>query len=126
MSILALRNAHKKLIDQNPVDVTITRKTKSEGNGGFTIDTSTVGPFRVRVFFMSSGGAIEVSTLGGTKIADNAWGMITDFRSEIKATSKIEDSFILEGYGEFTVKQVVPWKEGNLIVGYQAELEKVN
>lgn len=126
-SVIAMRKVHKKAIDQNPITITINRRTRSDANGGHLITPSTVGPYTVRIFFKSIlGGADELSTLGGSEIRDNNWGMFTDHLSEVKATIDIEDSFTVEGMGEFKVKQVYPWMILGQVVGYQAWLEKVS
>ncbi len=126
-SVTGLRKAHKKAIDQNPIIVTINRRTRSEANGGHVITPSTVGPYTIRIFSKSIlGSSSELSTLGGSKIQDDNWGMLTDYLSEIKASIDIEDSFTVDGMGEFKIKQVFPWKVLGQVVGYQAWLEKVS
>ena len=123
----ALRKANKDAINQNPVSITVTRKTSADSSttGGLAITPTTVGPYTVRIYSRAREPQI-VSSQAGTKNEDPGWGMLTDHLFEPKASSRIEDSFTVTGLGDFVIKHVFPWRLMGSIVGYQASLEKVS
>lgn len=122
----ALRRAQQQVIAENPVEITITRIERVEQNGGFDELQSTAGPFTVRVFQRNSGAfPQEVSTLAGTKHVDTRWGLLADWQADIRAGANVKDEFEAFGY-RFLVVSVYPQTVYGQVVGYQADLERVN
>ncbi|WP_238524580.1 hypothetical protein [Caldicellulosiruptor hydrothermalis] len=94
--------------------------------GYFEEVKSTRGPYTVRIFQKGYAFPKEVSTLAGTKQTDGGWGLITDWNTDIKATSNCSDEFDVPNLGHFRVVAVYPQIVQGQIVGYQADLEKVD
>ncbi|MCL6636029.1 MAG: hypothetical protein K6T29_09755 [Peptococcaceae bacterium] len=111
-------------IRQNPSEILITRTERTETEGGFEESTSTAGPFTVRIFKKGLGQQPkEASSLGGTGTADSGWGLIADWRADIRAGTHVKDTFEVPGLGAFAVVSVTPQRLAGQVVAYQADLE---
>lgn len=126
-AIEALRAAHERLINENPVTVTINRTQQIAAGGGFSLVTSTVGPFTIRVFQQSNRASdVKVSATIGEKHVDRSWGLLADHLADIQAGPRVKDEFDIPGLGHFVVDAVRPQRAFGQLVGYQADLEKVS
>ena len=124
MDVVAMRRENTLWsIRQNPSDILITRTEKTETEGHFEENTSTVGPFTVRVFKKGVGQPKETSNLGGTGTTDSGWGLIADWQADIKAGTNVKDIFEVPGLGNFAVVSVIPQRIAGQVVAYQADLE---
>ncbi len=127
MDIVALRRQHTGwAIQQNPTTITINRTEKTDVGGYFEENESEVGPFVVRVFTQGTRVPQEVSTLAGTKQVDRTWGMLADWRANVKAGPNVLDKFEVPGIGCFQVLEVYPQIVKGELVGHQVALEKVS
>nr|BDD46412.1 hypothetical protein 1 [Bacillales bacterium] len=52
--------------------------------------------------------------------------MLADYQADICASPNCTDEFEVQGLGKFIVAAVYPQMSQGLIVGYQADLEKVS
>ncbi len=112
-------------IQQNPTQITIHRTEKVDMGGYFDEATSTKGPFTVRIFAEGNRVPIDIATLAGTKQIDKGYGLLADNNADIKAGVNVLDEFDALG-GHFIIKAVYPQYVQDELVGYQADLEKVN
>ena len=127
MELVSLRRQHIAwLIQQNPVTVTVQRTQRTESNGAFTETTATRGPYNVRIFQQAERIPHEVSTLAGTKQVDKGWGLLADYQADLQAEPNVKDEFDVQGLGHFVVIAVYPQRVQGEVVGYQADLEKVD
>jgi len=127
MDLVALRRQHTKwAIQQNPTTITIHRTEKIDMGGYFEEIESEVGPFVVRIYQYGTWMPREVSTLAGTKQVDRTWGMLMDYKADVKAGPNVLDEFGVPGLGKFQVLEVYPQVVKGELVGYQAALEKVS
>lgn len=122
----ALRKAYKQSIMENPVQITVRRTEKVDMGGYFDEVTGQHGPFTVRIFQQRSGIPQDISTLAGTKQVDKSWGLLADYNADIQAGPSVKDEFDVPGLGHFLVVAVYPQKVQGQIVGYQADLERVD
>lgn len=114
-------------ISQNPVTIIITRTEKIETEGRFTENTSQVGPITVRIFQAGEDDKARTeSQLAGTKSIQSGWGLLADWQADMRTGPNVLDEFEVPGLGRFIVKSVFPQRVQGQLVGYQAELEKVN
>jgi len=111
-------------IGLNPVAITITRREKVETEGHFAENTSQVGPLTVRIFQYGGEKSRMVTDLAGTKGIDTGWGLLADWEADLRAGPNVRDEFNSD-LGFFVIKSVYPQKIQGEVVGYQAELEKV-
>jgi hypothetical protein len=111
-------------IQQNPVQIFINRTEKIKSGGGFTEVKSSKGPFTVRLFQQGLKTPQDVSTLAGTKKVDKGWGMIADFRADLKSGTNVIDEFDTKD-GHFRIINIYPQTVFDQTVGYQCDLEKV-
>lgn len=127
MDIVTLRRQNITwTIKQNPVTITIKRTEKIDKGGYFGEIKSEKGPYTVRIFQRGMQIPMEVSNLGGIKQTDRGWGLLAGAEAEIKAGANVLDEFEVEGLGKFQVLAVYPQIVQSEIIGYQADLEKVN
>lgn len=113
-------------IQQNPTEITIQRTVKVDRGGYFEEETNEVGPFTVRIFLKGSQLPQEVSTLAGKKQEDRGWGLLAGEDAQVMAGTNAKDEFEVPGIGRFQVVSVYPLLVRGVIVGYQADLEKVS
>ena len=126
MMVKALREAVRRVIAENPTEITIQRREKIEQDGGFAEQESTAGPFTVRIFQRESSALPQtVSTLAGTAQVDTRWGLIADFEADIRAGSTVVDEFVAFGQ-RFRIVAVYPHILGGQVISYRADLERVN
>lgn len=127
MDLVKLRRRHTAwAIQQNPTVIDIKRTEKTDAGGYFEEAESEVGPFTVRIFAQGTQVPQEVSTLAGIKQLDKAWGILADWKADIKAGPNTLDEFEVPGMGSFQVVGVFPQVVNNELVGHQAILEKVS
>jgi len=128
MDILsALCAAHRRMIAENPVQVTISRTERVEQNGAFAEVKSQHGPYTVRLFQnLSQRSAREVTVTPGTKQTDTRWGLAADESADLRAGPDVTDEFEVAGVGSFRVTAVYPLMLAGATYGYQAELERVS
>ncbi|MDD3927280.1 MAG: hypothetical protein PHT33_11550 [bacterium] len=112
-------------IRQNPTEITITRTTKTPYKGGHKDETAEIGPLIVRIYSNSRRQPQLQSERQGTRITDGNWGMLADWRVDIRCGSDVTDEFET-ALGRFRVAQVKPQLLGNEIIGYQCDLERVS
>mgnify|MGYP000159202564 CR=1 FL=1 len=122
----ALRKAQAQAIAENPVQITVQRTEKVDMGGHFNEVTSQHGPFTVRIFQQGSRIPHEISTLAGTKQVDKGWGLLADYQTDLRAGPNVKDEFDVTGLGHFLVIAVYPQRVQGQIVGYQADLERVD
>jgi len=111
-------------INQNPVTITITRKEKIKTEGHFIENISQFSPLTVRIFQMSRNIKIE-SQIIGTREIDTGWGLLADWQADLRAGPNVQDEFEVPGMGYFVIKAVYPQKIHGQIIGYQAELRRI-
>lgn len=123
--IAAIRRKHIAWnISQNPTQITIHRKEKVRKGGGYEEVESNLPPIVVRIFITRSLLSQTVSVLAGTKQTDKIYCLLADEHADIKAGPNVTDRF--EALGEtFEVISVQPQVVQGVIVGYQADLERV-
>lgn len=127
MDIVSLRRQHTGwAIQQNPTTITINCTEKTDMGGYFEEKESEVGPLVVRIYQYGTWIPQDVSTLAGTKQVDKTWGMLADWRADIKAGPNVLDEFEVPGIGNFQVLEVYPQVVKGELVGYQVALEKVS
>lgn len=112
-------------IEQNPTDITINRTVKIRTGGGFTEKKSQAGPFTVRIFQNREFILKEISQLSGTKQKFSDFGLLANYQTDIQDGPNVKDEFEVEGLGYFVVEKVNPQIVHGEIVGYQADLERV-
>lgn len=121
----ALRAMQQAKIQENPVQITITRTAKVRQGGGFAEgEPEAVGPLTVRVYQSNTRRNPQVGSLAGTQ-ERQGWGLMADHTADLKDGPLITDLFEVADIGRFTIKQVRPLKTLGAVYGYQAELEKV-
>jgi len=111
-------------ISQNPTIITIHRKEKVRKGGGYTDVESDLLPVTVRIFTARSQIPQTVSVLAGTKQTDKIYSLLADGLADIKASPEVTDHFIALGE-KFEVVSVQPQVVHGVIVGYQADLERM-
>lgn len=127
MNLAELRRKHIEwAINQNPTEIEIKRTEKKRAGGGFKEETTTHGPFVVRIFSKRTTTPREVSTLAGTKEVNTSWSLLADADVNIQASSTVKDEFEADNLGRFEVISVRPQIIDGEIVGYQAELERLS
>ena len=127
MNMVALRRQHTAwAIQQNPTTIIINRTEKTDVGGCFEEVKSEAGPFTVRIFTQGTQVPQEVSTLAGIKQLDKTWGMLADWKADIKAGPNVLDEFEVPGLGSFRVLAVFAQVVNDGMVGNQAILEKVS
>jgi hypothetical protein len=112
-------------IRQSPTEITITRTTKVPYKGGHREDTQEIGPLTVRIYSNYRRQPQLQSERQGTRITDGNWGMLADWRADIRCGSDVTDEFET-ALGRFKVSQVKPQLLGCEIAGYQCDLERVS
>ncbi len=126
-TLSALRAAHRRMIAENPVQVTISRTERVEQNGAFAEVKSQHGPYIVRLFQnLSQRSAREVTVTPGTKQTDARWGLAADESADLRAGPEVTDEFEVDGGGSFRITAVYPLMLAGSVYGYQAELERVS
>ena len=126
MMAKALREAVRRVIAENPTEITVQRKEKVEQDGGFVEQENAVGPFTVRIFQKESSALPQtVSTLAGTAQVDTRWGLLADHTADIRAGSNVVDEFEAAGQ-RFRIIAVYPHILGDQIISYIADLERMN
>lgn len=127
MDMVVLRRKRTNwAIQQNPTTITINRTEKIETGGGFEELHCEVGPFAVRIYQQASQAPREVSTLAGTKQVDGTWGMLADWKADIRAGPNVLDEFTAPGLGCFRVVEVYQQIVNGELVGHQVTLERVS
>lgn len=126
-TLSALSAAHRRMIAENPVQVTVSRTERVEQNGAFAEVKSQHGPYTVRLFQSQSlRSAREVTATPGTKQTDTRWGLAADESADLRAGPDVTDEFEVVGIGIFRVVAVYPLVLAGVIYGYQADLERVS
>lgn len=111
-------------ISQNPTTITIHRKEKIRKGGGYEEVESDLSPVTVRIFVTRTQIPQTVSVLAGTKQTDKMYSLLADEHADIKAGPNVTDRF--SAMGEiFEVVSVQPQVVQGVVVGYQADLERV-
>ncbi|BFH66249.1 hypothetical protein J27TS7_10950 [Paenibacillus dendritiformis] len=125
MDFVELRRRHIAWnISQNPTEIAIHRKEKVRKGGGHDEIEKDLPPVTVRIFVSRSQIPQTVSNLAGTKQTDKMYSLLADGYADIKAGPNVTDRF--EALGEtFEVVSVQPQVVQGVIVGYQADLERV-
>ena len=111
-------------ISHNPTIITIHRKEKVRKGGGYVDDESDLPPVTVRIFSARSQIPQTVSVLAGTKQTDKIYSLLADEFADIKASPEVTDQFTALGE-TFEVVSVQSQVVHGVIVGYQADLERV-
>lgn len=111
-------------ISQNPTQITIHRKEKVRKGGGYDEVESDLPPVTVRIFVTRSQIPQTVSVLAGTKQSDKMYSLLADEHADIKASPTVTDRFTALGE-TFEVVSVQPRVVHGVVVGYQADLERV-
>ena len=123
----ALRAAHRRMIAENPITITISRTERVEQDGAFAEVMNQHGPYTVRLFQnLSQRSARDVTVTPGTKQTDTRWGLAADDSADLRAGPDVTDEFEAAGVGSFRVTAVYPLMLAGAIYGYQAELERVS
>lgn len=123
-SFADLRKDHiARSIADNPTDITITRITKVRSAGGFADNTSTVGPFTVRIA-QTKASQRDISEREGHK-QEQEYTLLADAVADIQSGPLVTDSFEVAGLGRFEVVNVVPQIVKGEKVGLQAEIKRV-
>jgi hypothetical protein len=126
MDLAAARKRHIQWsIAQNPVIITIIRAEKIRSGGGFAEQVSSVGPLTVRIFTQGSGQQ-DVSGVAGKMQTDTVYGLLADHAADLKVGPNVTDKFETPGLGAFVIRAVYPQVVGGVVVGYQADLERVS
>ncbi|OJF16985.1 MAG: hypothetical protein A6D91_04695 [Bacillaceae bacterium G1] len=126
MNFVEVRRRHIVwAILQNPTEILIQRTQRVDKGGYFEEETREVGPFVVRIYQTTRHAPVTVDTLGGAKQLDRGWGLLADENADIQAGANVKDEFNVEGIGRFQVVAVYPQVVQGVVVGYQADLEKV-
>lgn len=127
-ALRALRAAHRRLIEQDGVTITVTRRERlpDARSGGLTEVTSTKGPYRVRVHRLREALPREVSTLEGTKQVQVVYRLQADDTVDLRAGAQVEDTFDAAGFGRFRVLAVYALRYDGEVYGYEADLELVS
>jgi hypothetical protein len=128
MDPVAARKKHIRWsIAQNPTVIVIKRTEKVRSGGGFVEWVSTIGPLMVRVFMQGGpAGQQDVSSVAGKKETDTVYGLLADHTADLKAGPAVTDKFEAPGLGTFLVRAVYPQVVDGVVVGYQADLERVS
>lgn len=126
MDFVTIRRQHIAwAIQQNQTVITIQRTRRIDRGGYFEEETHEVGPFVVRIYQTARQAPVTIDTLGGVKQLDRGWGLLADETADIQAGANVKDEFDVEGVGRFQVAAVYPQVVHGVVVGYQADLEKV-
>lgn len=112
-------------IGENPTEITVSRTQKVAYKGGFKEVNSEAGPFVVRLYSNAGRQPQLQSERQGTRITDGNWGLLADWRADIRCGSDVTDEFVTV-LGRFRVAQVKPQLLGSEVVGYQCDLERVS
>lgn len=125
MDMVALRRKHIAWnISQNPTQIAIHRKEKIRKGGGYEEVEADLSPITVRIFITRTQILQTVSVLAGTKQTDKMYSLLADEHASIKAGPTVTDRFT--AFGEnFEVVSVQPQIVQGVVVGYQADLERV-
>jgi hypothetical protein len=137
MSLVAtLQAAHEELIEENPLDVTITRVEKIREGGGFNNVTSTVGTIRARLYQEATGrqGGEEGTSTAGKIGTDARWGLLcpaemtapggATIPTELRFGPNVQDSFETP-LGRFEITAVYPRQDEGEIWGWQATVQRI-
>lgn len=144
------RSGHRELIDENPIEVMITRVERVRQGGGFREETSHVGIVRGRVHQAATGARSERTeiTTPGIVHVEERWGFICETEmqqvnaetgdpvleagtpvmipTEIRAGAHVVDSFTDPTTGtKYSIRSVAPCMDENVVWGWQATLEAV-
>lgn len=111
-------------IQQNPTSITIQRTERKDAGGYFDEDITNLSPQTVRVFSSKSSTNQTVTSLAGEKQVDRHFGLLADYKADIKADTHTKDEFEIDGMS-FIVKAVYPQMINSKLTGYQCELERV-
>lgn len=126
MNLIDIRKRHIRwAIEQNPIEITITRKEKVRSGGGFEEKEYTVGPFIVRIYSNNPRKERVVSDIAGRKMVNESWSLLADADAEFKADSSVREEFEVEGLGKFLVVGVRPQVVHGTVVGFQVDLERM-
>lgn len=119
-----LRRAHLALIDESPINLTITRETKIRERGGFRTETATYGPYRCRVY-LKGGGPTTSTPVQGQLETNRAWALLAPPMADLKDGPLIDDEFDAAPWGHFKIENVIPAMFMGVIFGYQADLHRI-
>ncbi|MGH2371103.1 MAG: hypothetical protein ACRDI2_23240, partial [Chloroflexota bacterium] len=104
--------------------VTVTRKTRTRNaSGGFTSAETTHGPFTILLAERRSL-VREVVPEAGTVRRDPGWLLLGGPEVDVQATTESTDTFTVERYGRFRVREVRPLESRGVLCGVQADLER--
>ncbi len=121
------RNSINWSINQNPVTITIKRTEKIETEGHFIETISQVGPLTVRIYQAGKRSRSKTeSSLIGTRDINTGWGLLANWMANLRAGPNVRDEFEVSDLGLFIINEVYPQKIQGLIVGYQANIERVS
>jgi hypothetical protein len=131
-----LAAAHLELIDENPIEVTITRTQKVREAGGFRDVVTTVGTIRGRLYQEATGRqGSEVGTSTAGKIGEDArWGLLcpatmtapggAEIPTELRFGPNVQDTFATP-LGSFEVTAVYPRQDRGEVWGWQASVQRI-
>lgn len=122
--VAALKAGRRQMIAESPLTITIERRARVSSDGGFTENSSAVGPFTVRLYLTAARTAHGVQTLAGNAQVDPRYGLVADASVDLKAGPTVVDEFVADGR-RYRILAVVPLRCAGEIYGYQAECEQV-
>jgi hypothetical protein len=125
--VRTLAKAHQALIEENPVEVTITYKIKEREGGGWRDRTEVVGPIRARLYQEATGrtGGVEATSTAGKQLIDARWGLITGPTADLRAGVDVKGTFETP-LGRFEIIEVYPRQDLGEVWGWQAVVQRAS
>jgi hypothetical protein len=125
--LATLRKAHQALIDVNPVQIQITRRTRGTANGAPMKNEAQLGPIKVRIYEESGLQVSRMQTgLPGTQQRDLAYSLLAPHDADIKADPGVTDEFATAHHGRFRIAEVYPLMYDGQLYGKRAPLERLS
>lgn len=134
--VATLQAAHEELIEENPIDVTITRVEKVREAGGFRNVETEVGTIRGRLYQEATGRTMgdEATTTAGKIGQDARWGLLcpaemtapdgSTVPTQLRFGPNVQDSFETP-LGDFEVIAVYPRQDEGEIWGWAATVQRI-
>ena len=114
-------------IAANPTQITIERKEKIPKGGGHQVQSSTLGPFSIRIFNQKSKQiSVSVSnTTAGVFQKDSSWAFLAGAEVDINCTPNITDEFTANGQ-RFRVTDTIRRYFSGVLTSIDGTMEAIN
>lgn len=111
-------------IEENPISIQLDTTIRTVVDGALKMVNDTK-MLRVRIFQQKSPEVINISDIKGTANTTKKYGMLADYRADIKDVST-ENLTFDSPYGKMEILGIYPQVVSGEICGYQCDLKRVS